>query len=199
MHARHVVRLWFSCALIGCGLVTGISAPHAADLAGRLPRTYGGDFRWYGDTVRQLVQYKIMKIERRDATHLEARGCGRYDVAGKVTSILIRMEIEEPTLAVEIWETEPIGTGAATFLTEGVHRGKFSADLASIDAEWTTFATGDQGRLLMHAIPAVSCADETTDLRGEDPASQSVPIDRVERRTADHHNPAENQLGGHEA
>jgi hypothetical protein len=136
----------------------------AADLIARLPRTYGGEFRWYGAAPEQKVQYKIMKIERLDTTHIEARGCGRYDVGGKVTSILIRMEIVEPTLAVEIFESEPLGSGAATFLTEGVHRGKFSDDLSRIDAEWTTFATGEQGRLRMHAIPAVSCADETAAL-----------------------------------
>jgi hypothetical protein len=161
MHARYLVRLSFACSMAGLGWIMAIDASAAADLTASLPRTYGGDFRWYGDTVQQQVQYKIIKIERRDATHLEARGCGRYDVAGKVTSILIRMEIEEPTLAVEIWESEPIGSGAASFLTQGVHRGKFSDDLSSIDAEWTTFATGEQGRLLMHAIPTVSCADET--------------------------------------
>ena len=98
-------------------------------------------------------------MRRLDAGHVEARGCGNYDVSGHVTAIAVRMVVTLAGLEVEIFESDP---DRADFVTDGSHRGNLGADLRTIEAEWTTASTGARGHLRLEAAPAARCAPTST-------------------------------------
>jgi hypothetical protein len=124
-------------------------------LVANLPRGFVGDFRWDDGGGVQTVAIHFKSVRRVDAGHAEALGCGNYSMAGVVTSIDVKMQVTLPDLEVEIWESAP---DRATFVTDGSHRGHLSQDLDAIDAEWTTRASGQRGRLRLRAAPAAQCA-----------------------------------------
>jgi hypothetical protein len=147
--------------LFACLATTAcMAAERSAEVAANLPRGYVGIFSWYAHPAPQKVQIRIVAVEQPDAGHIEARGCGRYDVGDKRTVIAIRMRIDAASLAVEIWESDPF-PNVSHFTTQGSHLGKLTADLRGIDAEWTTFATGEKGLLRLRADPHVApCAND---------------------------------------
>jgi len=168
-------RLWIvfqslRAILIAIGwmvLAGGVMANELSTFETTLPKIYAGEFRWYGDSIVQKVEIRINLTKRLDdSQRIEAIGCGRYDVSGRVTNIGIRMVIDPQTLDIEIWEFDP--RGAAFFITDGSHKGKLVEDLQRIDAEWTTRSTGQQGRLptglkgrlLLRAATAFTCTLE---------------------------------------
>ncbi len=124
-----------------------------------MPRAFVGDFRWRDGGTTPLVAIHFDTVRPLDAGHVEARGCGSYDTAGRVTAIAVRMVITLAGLRVEIRELDPDHAG---FITDGSHRGNLSADLRAIDAEWTTAVTGQRGHLRLQAAPAAQCAPITT-------------------------------------
>jgi len=138
----------------------GVAANEPATFETTLPKIFAGEFRWYGDLITQKVEIMINLTKRRDdSQRIEAIGCGRYDAAGRITNIGVRMIIDPGTLDIEIWEFDP--HGPASFTTDGSHKGKLADDLRTIDAEWTTRSTGKKGRLRLRAATAFTCTLET--------------------------------------
>ena len=137
----------------------GVAANEPSTFETSLPKIYAGEFRWYGDSIVQKVEIRINLTKRLDdSQRIEAIGCGRYDVSGRVTNIGIRMVIDPKTLEIEIWEFDP--RGPAFFTTDGSHKGKLIEDLQRIDAEWTTRSNGQKGRLQLQAATAFTCTLE---------------------------------------
>jgi hypothetical protein len=108
-----------------------------------LPRNYVGYFRWQGDSVRQKVEVRLDIVRRREQQSVEALGCGRYDAAGVIITIGVKMVISEPGLEVEVFESDPAGSPG--FTVDGSHVGGLSKDLRHLTAEWTTRTTGTAG------------------------------------------------------
>ena|SRR5580658_683237 len=165
MTARHGPSL---CATFVLSMLVAIcSLPFAASgqegeidaVIARLPRAFVGDFRWSGDDTVQEIAIRFDSVRRRDAGHAEALGCGNYTAAGGVTAIAVRMLVTLASLKVEIWESDP---DRADFVTDGSHVGNLSADLGTIDADWTTASTGARGHLRLQAAPAARCAPTST-------------------------------------
>src|SRR5215470_8711787 len=121
-----------------------------------LPRNYVGYFRWRGDTARQKVEVRLDIVRRREQQSIEALGCGRYDAAGLITAIGVRMVISEPGLDVEVFESDPAGSPG--FTVDGSHVGTLSRDLRGLTAEWTTRASGQKGSLELHAGGSLQCS-----------------------------------------
>src|SRR5579871_4611836 len=69
------------------------STMDAVDLERALPRTYGGEFHWIGDRVVQTIRIRLNLVRRLDAGHIEAIGCGEYEVQGRVTGIGVQVQI----------------------------------------------------------------------------------------------------------
>ena len=164
MAARHGTSIFatLGLSLLAAILALSLTASGQSDevdaVVARLPRAFVGDFRWRDSAVAQDVAIRFDTVRRLDAAHVEALGCGHYDVAGHVTVIRVRMVVALG-LQVEIWESEP---DTAAFVTDGSHRGNLSADLRAIEAEWTTASTGLRGHLRLQAAPAAQCAPMTT-------------------------------------
>jgi len=108
----------------------------------------------------QQVQIRINLVRRLDTSHIEAIGCGRYQVAGRVTDIGVHIRIGAPGLDIEIKEFSPSGTGAPVFVTDGSHKGRLTDDLQTIETEWVTISNGQRGRLNLTAGGEVSCAGD---------------------------------------
>jgi hypothetical protein len=142
-------------AMIGAQISARGQAPDAASVVADLPRAFVGEFRWDGDRAIQTLAIRFNTVRRLDAGHVGATGCGVYETEGRSTAIDVRMQVSLPGLAVEIWERAP---DQPAFVTDGSHRGSLSGDLHSIEARWTTTATGQQGELRLQAAPAARCA-----------------------------------------
>jgi hypothetical protein len=137
----------------------GVAANEPSTFETTLPKIFAGEFRWYGDSIAQKVHIMINLTRRQDdSQRIELIGCGRYDAAGRVTNIGVRMIIDPRTREIEIWEFDP--RGPASFTTDGSHKGKLADDSQGIDAEWTTRSTGQKGRLLLRAAAAFTCTLE---------------------------------------
>jgi hypothetical protein len=89
-----------------------------ASLIAHLPRGYVGSFQWDGSAETQQVAVAFTTLAPLDDGKVEARGCGRYDVSGRVTEIRVKMQIDAATLAAELWELDPIGS--VSFTTDGI-------------------------------------------------------------------------------
>jgi hypothetical protein len=162
MAARLRPRPFWRSLLVAAGVVllltVSASALDVAEIERLLPRAYSGDFAWIGDKVTQRVRIRINLVRRLDDSHVEAIGCGRYEVQNRVTDIGIHMRIGTPGLDIEIKEFSPSGTGAPAFETSGSHKGRLTDDLQMIDAEWVTRATGQRGLLRLNAGGELICA-----------------------------------------
>ena len=121
-----------------------------------LPRNYVGYFRWRADSVGQKVEVRLDIVRRREQQWIEALGCGRYDAAGVITPIGVKMVISEPGLKVEVFESDPAGSPG--FTVDGSHVGSLSRDLRHLTAEWTTRGTGQKGQLDLHAGGSLQCS-----------------------------------------
>jgi hypothetical protein len=153
--ARAAVALLLLMLICGASPTASGQAGDIDALVAKLPRGFIGDFRWDNDGAPQNVAVVFKSVQRLDAEHAEALGCGNYNAAGTVTSIDVKMRITLTGLEVEIWESAP---DRATFTTNGSHVGRLSDDLAAIDAEWTTRSNGQRGRLRLRAAPGARCA-----------------------------------------
>lgn len=130
-----------------------------------LPKSYIGEFFWHGDSTMQIVEINITARSHQENGRLEVVGCGRYSVPafGRVTDIKVRMVIDEASLDVEIWESEPVGE--TFFTTDGSHKGKLVDNLQGIEAEWTTRASGLKGNLRLRAGNSITCAPLVASVR----------------------------------
>ena len=153
--ARAVVALFLLTLICGAPSAATAQTGDIDALVAKLPLGFVGDFQWDNDRTLQKVAIRFSSVRRLDAEHAEALGCGRYDAAGTVTSINVKMRVSLTGLEVEIWESAP---DRATFTTNGSHLGRLSDDLGAIDAEWTTRSNGQRGRLRLRAAPGAQCA-----------------------------------------
>jgi hypothetical protein len=119
---------------------------------------FSGGFQWDGSNGVQLVDMRFVAFTRLDEQRIEVRGCGRYDTAGLVTSIRVKMIVDEETRRLEIWEADPVGS--TLFETGGSHKGSLDDDLMGIQAEWTTSATGAAGKLRLRAGGNLTCSPQ---------------------------------------
>jgi hypothetical protein len=120
-----------------------------------LQKNWIGEFRW--DKAANVQRYEIALTEiKREKDQIAARGCARVTVQGKEPSAVdIRMVVNERTLDVEIWETNP---SSSTMVTDGTHKGRLSSDLRSMETEWRTRDTGERGRMRLRVGGNLTCA-----------------------------------------
>jgi hypothetical protein len=119
---------------------------------------FSGSFQWDGSSEIQRVDMRFITLKRLDGRRIDVRGCGRYDAAGLVTSIRVKMIVDEQTREVEIWEADPIGP--TTFETGGSHNGSLDDDLKGIKAIWMTSVTRGTGRLALRAGGNLACSPQ---------------------------------------
>ena len=148
-------RLGLAIAAASLLLVSAVHAAEIGDFTEKLPRAYIGEFLWDGDKTVQNVVITFDQVRARNGQTAEASGCGSYEVGRHVTKIKVRMFVKLPDLKVELFELSPEGNGS--FETGGSHRGSLSDDLQSIDAQWTTTASGQRGQLHLHAAASARC------------------------------------------
>jgi hypothetical protein len=119
---------------------------------------FSGSFQWDGAFQIQLVDMRFVAFTRLDEQRIEARGCRRYETTGFVTSIRVKMIVDEQTRQVEIWEADPIGS--ASFETGGSHKGSLDDDLKGITAVWTTSKSGATGKLVLRTGGNLTCSPQ---------------------------------------
>jgi hypothetical protein len=124
---------------------------------------FSGDFEWDGSSQLQRVDMRFVAFTRLDEHRIDVRGCGRYDTAGLVTNIRVKMIVDEQTRHVEIWEADPIGH--TPFEIDGSHRGSLDDDLQGVKAIWTTSASGAAGKLVLRAGGNLTCSPQVAFVR----------------------------------
>jgi hypothetical protein len=129
-------------------------APGQSLLETNLPKNWIGEFRWGGSPEVQRYEITVLNTKPLTGSRIEASGCGRVTTPQQVTDIDIRMVIDEGSLAVQIFESEP---NRRSFTIDGSHRGSMSQDLKLIAAEWETLGTGQRGVLQLRAGGALAC------------------------------------------
>jgi hypothetical protein len=154
MQMYRYVSLIIMTAFMSCASALG--APGEGSLINNLPHGYIGEFRWDGDRLVQNVVVRFDLVRPLDAESFEASGCGAYELNRQVTKIKVRMLVNRSDLRVQILEQSP--EGSDSFTTDGSHRGKLSADLQEIDAQWTGSSDGKRGHLHLRASPSAVCA-----------------------------------------
>jgi hypothetical protein len=123
---------------------------------------FSGGFEWEGSSQVQHVAMRFVAFTRLDEHRIDVRGCGRYNTAGQVTDIRVKMIVDEQTRHVEIWEADPIGS--TSFETDGSHKGSLDSDLKGIKAVWTS-ASGATGKLLLRAGGNLTCSPQVASAR----------------------------------
>jgi hypothetical protein len=158
IQSKNRMRSYF---LAACTLATVACAAAFADNAAieqAVLTNFSGSFQWDGSSKPQRVDMRFVTLKRLDGRHIDVRGCGRYDAAGLITSIRVKMIVDEPTRDVEIWEADPIGP--ARFETGGSHNGSLDDDLRGIKAIWMTSVTRGTGRLVLRAGGYLACSPQ---------------------------------------
>lgn len=113
-----------------------------------LPRQFDGTFTWEGAPYAQKLRVTIERVELVDRGRVwEATGRAVYLGPPRETNIDVRARIEPDTRRVELWESNP---DQASFVTDGSHVGKISADFRRIEAEWHG-GSGGTGQLVLVA------------------------------------------------
>jgi len=153
---RWISRLGLMILAASLLLASAVHAAEMKDLTQNMPRGYFGEFNWEGDRTVQNVVITLESVRALNEENAEALGCGSYEVGRLVTKIRVRMFVRLADLQVEIFELSPEGSGS--FETGGSHRGKLSADLQQIEAQWITTASGQRGQMHLRAAPSLTCA-----------------------------------------
>jgi hypothetical protein len=151
-------RVYRLLAAVFATIACGAAVADDAAIENAVLTAFNGSFQWDGAFQVQRVDMRFVAFTRLDEQHIEARGCGRYDTAGLVTSIRVKMVVDEQTRHVEIWEADPIGS--AVFETGGSHKGSLDDDLTGIKAVWTTSATDATGKLQLRAGGNLTCSPQ---------------------------------------
>lgn len=113
------------------------------------PLKWYGVYKWRGDDVIQHVSISLTRWSIDDNGIMIARGRGRCKVGNEVTRVMVKVSFNLKTLDFEMWE-RPIKVDP-TYVTDGSHIGKLSADHRTIVAVWTTNGTGEKGYLHLKA------------------------------------------------
>jgi len=73
--------------LVCGGPRVGVGQALDADaVVANLPRAFVGEFHWNSQSITQNVAIRFDKVERLDAQHVEAVGCGTYEAASRCRS-----------------------------------------------------------------------------------------------------------------
>lgn len=151
--------LWAAALSLLAAMLLALLVPAAAvpepSVADDWPRSYAGNFKWDDTSELQSVAMALRTVKAAGGDSVEAEGCGVYNTGGRITTIRVKMTVRLPSLAVTIWELDPVDERG--FVANGSHDGHLSDDRQVIDAIWTTRETGEHGRLRLHAAPGVEC------------------------------------------
>jgi len=158
IQSKNRVRSYFLAASMLATAACGAAFAEDAAIEQAVLTNFSGTFQWDGSNEIQRVKMRFVTLTRLDQRRIDVRGCGRYDVAGLVTNIRVKMIVDEPTRDVEIWEADPIGPGS--FETGGSHNGSLDDDLKGITAVWMTTITRGTGRLVLRAGGNLTCSPQ---------------------------------------
>jgi len=158
IQSKSRMRSYFLAASALAAVTCGAAFADNAAIEQAVLTNFSGSFQWDGTTQMQRVEMRFVTFKRLDQRHIDARGCGRYEAAGLVTSIRVKMIVDEPTRDVEIWEADPIGP--TMFETGGSHNGSLDDDLKGIKAVWMTAITRGTGRLVLRAGGNLTCSPQ---------------------------------------
>jgi len=150
--------VYFSLAVVLATIACNAAVADYPAIEKAVLTAFNGSFQWDGTSQVQRVDIRFVAFTRLDEHHIEARGCGRYDTAGLVTNIRVKMIVDEQTRHVEIWEADP--TGYTPFETDGSHKGSLDDDLMAINAVWTTSRSGATGTLHLRAGGNLTCSPQ---------------------------------------
>lgn len=131
-------NLWWSLLLlVVCAVCGGFAAsrPQANELG-----TYQGTFQWNNETIVQPVTFRLGKPDEQG--HLV--GSAAYTDSGSTVTVKGQLSADR---TVELWETEPQGPAVSSFISDGSHRGTFSADFQTLEAVYTCKSDKRQGAL----------------------------------------------------
>ena len=122
----------------------------AKDPIGLMPLAYSGTFSWRSSQQEppQQVNFIFDELALLKGGRWELAGRGLYRVGAKMTSIMVRAELNPAAGTIEIWEKDP---DQLEFVTDGSHRGRISRDYKRIKAVWTSKNTGEKGDLKLKA------------------------------------------------
>lgn len=155
MMRRHWTAALSLVVAAALALLGSAAAASERSVADDLRRSYAGSFKWDASSEIQSVVMSFRAVKGAGGDTVEAEGCGVYSSGEQMTTIRVKMSVHLPSLAVTIWELDPIDERG--FVVNGSHEGHLSDDLQVIDAIWTTRETGEHGRLRLHAAPGVEC------------------------------------------
>jgi hypothetical protein len=156
------ISVYFAAAVLATIARDAASADDAA-IEKAVLTDFTGAFEWDDSSQVQHVDMRFVAFTRLDEHRIDVRGCGRYDTAGLVTSIRVKMIVDEQTRRVEIWEADPIGQ--TLFETGGSHKGALDDDLQGIKAVWMTSASGATGQLHLRAGGNLTCSPQVASAR----------------------------------
>jgi hypothetical protein len=149
---------YFFAAALLASIACGAASADNVAIEKAVLTDFSGGFEWDGNSEVQRVDMRFVAFTRLDEHRIDVRGCGRYDTAGLVTNIRVKMIVDEQTRHVEIWEADPIGS--ASFETGGSHSGSLDDDLKGIKAVWTTNTSGATGKLILRAGGNLTCSPQ---------------------------------------
>ncbi len=145
-------------AIVLVTIACGAAVADDAAIENAVLTDFSGGFEWDGNSEVQRVDMRFVAFTRLGGHRIDVRGCGRYDTAGLVTNIRVKMILDEQTRHVEIWEADPIGS--TSFETNGSHKGSLDNDLNGIKAVWTTGASGATGKLRLRTGGNLTCSPQ---------------------------------------
>jgi hypothetical protein len=157
IRSKRRISAHFFAAIVLATITRGAVADDAA-IETAVLTDFSGSFEWDGSSQIQRVDMRFVAFTRLDEHRIDVRGCGRYDAAGLVTNIRVKMIVDEQTRHIEIWEADPIGH--TPFETGGSHSGSLDDDLQGIKTVWTTSVTGATGKLRLHAGGNLTCSPQ---------------------------------------
>jgi hypothetical protein len=149
---------YFFAAVVLATIACGAASADGPTVEKAVLTDFSGSFEWDGSSEVQRVAMRFVAFTRLDEHRIDVRGCGRYDTAGLVTNIRVKMIVDEQTRHVEIWEADPIGS--TSFETGGSHKGSLDDDLQGIKAVWTTSASGATGNLRLRTGGSLTCSPQ---------------------------------------
>jgi hypothetical protein len=157
IRSKRCISAYFASVVLA-SIACGTAGADDAAIETAVLTNFSGGFEWDGSSQVQRVDMRFVTFTRLDEHQIDVRGCGRYDTAGLVTNIRVKMIVDEQTRLVEIWEADPIGH--TPFETAGSHKGSLDDDLQGIKAVWTTSASGATGQLHLQAGGSLTCSPQ---------------------------------------
>jgi hypothetical protein len=129
----------------------------AADLEKALPQAFAGELHLQGETEPQRIRVEARELSIRSEHVLEFNRIDYrlQDAPGEPSSegqARIRGTITAPGLEIRLEKLGSEFTGGEDAIRPETFTGKLSANLKTLDAQWST-ALGQQEKLTMQAVP----------------------------------------------